>query len=113
MKATQGMFATNDCSASIKFLVDLEHISFVLHCIYPCVPSLVVNKNNTVAVSSKGRMLVWPKEIKVNDLQGMISVCWIGLGLIHIHCFPLPHIGTNIAVSACVALRYLEGLPIP
>ncbi len=51
-------------------LENVTQFRFALHCIHPCVPSMVVDENKPVAVSSKRKMLAWPKEIKVKNLQG-------------------------------------------
>ena len=110
MKTTQRMLASYDCCISIELFEDIKHIGFVLHCIHPCVPRMIINENNTVFVSSKGRMLAWPKEIEVNHLQRTICACWIRFGLIHHSCFPLPHVGTNIIAWHRDALKVIKSL---
>ncbi len=69
-----------------NFFWRIEHIRIVLHCIYPCVPTMVVDKNYTVFMSSE-RGLARPKEIKVNNLI-WVDRSWFDLGWSILIAFP-------------------------
>jgi hypothetical protein len=70
---------------------------------------MVANKNAAIRMSLEGRLLAGPEKIKMNDLQGALSISKILLGLIQVGCLANFHIRADI-ISGHVQASHVDHL---